>query len=57
MILINTYRPDLSGTEAVARVGAAFPGIPVLHLEEALSETSSLDSLLLSLRTFRATSG
>jgi two-component system, OmpR family, phosphate regulon response regulator OmpR len=51
LILINTYRPDLNGTEAVARVSAAFPGVPVLHLEEALSGTFSLDGLLLSLRT------
>jgi two-component system KDP operon response regulator KdpE len=55
LILVNTYLPDLSGDEAVARVSAAFPGVPVLHLEEALSESSSgffsVDGLLQSVRT------
>jgi DNA-binding response OmpR family regulator len=51
LILINTYRPDLNGSEAVERVSAAFPGVPVLHLEEALSRAFSVDGLLQSVRT------
>jgi DNA-binding response OmpR family regulator len=51
LILINTYRPDLNGSEAVERVSAAFPGVPVLHLEEALLREFSLDGLLQSVRT------
>jgi CheY-like chemotaxis protein len=51
LVLINTYRPDLNGSEAVERVSAAFPGIPVLHLEEALSRAFNLDVLLESVRT------
>ena len=50
LILVNTYLPDLSGSEAVARVSAAFPGVPVLHLDEALSESSYVDGLLQSMR-------
>jgi DNA-binding NtrC family response regulator len=37
LVLVNTYLPDLSGEEVLARVSAAFPGIPVLHIDEALS--------------------
>jgi DNA-binding response OmpR family regulator len=53
LILINTYRPDLSGSEAVERVRAAFPGVPVLHLEEVLSRSGAgaVDDLLESVRT------
>jgi DNA-binding response OmpR family regulator len=50
LILVNTYLPDVSGSEAVARASAAFPGVPVLHLEEALSGSSSVDGLLQSVR-------
>jgi DNA-binding response OmpR family regulator len=50
LVLINTYRPDLSGTEAVARVSAAFPGVPVLHLEEAPSGSFDVEGLMDSVR-------
>jgi DNA-binding response OmpR family regulator len=52
LILINTYRPDLSGTEAVERASTAFPGVPVLHIEEALSRSGAfdVDDLLQSIR-------
>jgi DNA-binding response OmpR family regulator len=50
LIVVNTYRPDLSGSEAVARVNAAFPGVPVLHLEEALSGSFSVDDLMHAVR-------
>jgi DNA-binding response OmpR family regulator len=53
LILINTYRSDLNGTEAVERVSAAFPGVPVIHLEKALlgSGSGAVDDLLESVRT------
>jgi DNA-binding response OmpR family regulator len=55
LILVNTYLPEMSGSEAVERVRAAFPGVPVLHLEEALSGAESgagaVDGLLESVRT------
>jgi DNA-binding response OmpR family regulator len=50
LVLINTYRPDLNGTEAVARVSAAFPGVPVLHLEEALALPFNVEGLMDSVR-------
>jgi DNA-binding response OmpR family regulator len=50
LVLINTYRPDLNGTEAVARVSAAFPGVPILHLEEALSGSINVEGLMDSVR-------
>ncbi len=43
----------MTGTEAVARVTAAFPGVPVLHLEEALS--GSVKAMLESIRTLTHT--
>jgi hypothetical protein len=55
LILINTYLPDLSGDEAVTRVSAAFPGVPVLHLDEVLSGPFSVDGLLQSVRTLTHT--
>jgi DNA-binding response OmpR family regulator len=53
LILVNTYRPDLSSSEAVERVRTAFPGVHVLHLEEAFSRSGSfaVDDLLKSVRT------
>ena len=55
LILVNTYLPDLSGDEAVARVSAAFPGVPVLHLDEVLSGSFSVDGLLQSVRALTHT--
>jgi len=51
LVLVNTYLPNLSGSEAIARVSAAFPGVPVLHLDEALSSTFSVPGLLQSVRS------
>jgi len=50
LVIINTYRPDLNGSEAVARVSAAFPGVPVIHLEEALSGSFNVEGLMDSVR-------
>jgi DNA-binding response OmpR family regulator len=50
LILVNTYLPHLSGTEAVERVSAFFPGVPVLHLEEASSGSLGVDGLMWSVR-------
>lgn len=50
LILVNTYLPHLSGAEAVARVRAFFPGVPVLHLEEASSGSLGVDGLMRSVR-------
>jgi CheY-like chemotaxis protein len=55
LILVNTYLPDISGDEVVARVNAAFPGVPVLHLDEVLSGSFSVDGLLQSVRSLTHT--
>jgi len=55
LILVNTYLPDLSGEEIVARASAAFPGIPVLHLKEAPSGPFNVDGLLQSVRALTNT--
>jgi CheY-like chemotaxis protein len=54
LIIVNTYRPDLIPAEIRARVNAAFPGVPVLHLEEGLSGFS-VDGFLQSVRTLTHT--
>jgi hypothetical protein len=43
----------MSANDAVARAGAAFPGVPIVHLENALS--GSVDALLQSVRTLTHT--
>jgi CheY-like chemotaxis protein len=55
LILLNTYLPNLSGSEIVARVSATFPGVPVLHLDEVLSGPFSVDGLLQSVRALTHT--
>jgi hypothetical protein len=55
LILVNSVLPDLSGNEAVARVSAAFPSVPVLHLDEILSGPFSVDGLLQSVRSLTHT--
>lgn len=55
LILLNTYLPDVNGDEAVARVRAAFPGVPVLHLDEILSGSFSVDGLMESVRSLTHT--
>jgi two-component system, OmpR family, KDP operon response regulator KdpE len=51
LILLNSYLPNLSGSEVVARVNVAFPGVPVLHLDDVLSGPFSVDGLLQSVRS------
>jgi len=55
LVLVNTYIPDLSGDAVVARARAAFPGVPVLHLDEVLSGSFDLDGLLQSVRALTQT--
>jgi DNA-binding response OmpR family regulator len=55
LILVNTYLPDISGEQIVARVNASFPGVPVLHLDEVLSGSFSVDGLMQSVRTLTHT--
>jgi CheY-like chemotaxis protein len=53
LILVNSYLPRMTANEAVAHVGAAFPGVPILHLEEALS--GSVEAMLDSVRALTHT--
>jgi DNA-binding response OmpR family regulator len=53
LILVNSYLPRMTANEAVARVTAAFPGVPILHLEQALS--GSVAAMLDSVRTLTHT--
>ena len=55
LILLNTYLPNLSGSEVAARVNVAFPGVPVLHLDEVLSGPFSVEGLLQSVRALTHT--
>jgi DNA-binding response OmpR family regulator len=56
LVLVNTYRPDLTGAEVVARVSAFFPDVPVLHLEDSASSGSfDVAGLLQSVRTLTRT--
>jgi CheY-like chemotaxis protein len=51
MILVNTYLPDLSGTEVVDRVSGFFPGVPELHLDEVATGAFDVDDLVRAIRT------
>lgn len=50
MVLVNTYLPDLSGTEVVERVSSFFPGTPVVHLEEVATGAFDVDDLVRAIR-------
>ena len=50
MVLVNTYLPNLNGTEVVERVSSFFPGVPVLHLEEVATGAFDVDDLVRAIR-------